>query len=188
MSTNAPENVATRTIVSHSNVRDNLLQHSLSLRELLVLRLCSLEFLAELLDARYGELCAAQGEKHALGARTCIFPRWKNLASWLILRVSPRSDQAEVACGGPNRTPSPRPHGSHPRTPRTRLSRLVQILFCQCLFKVSKIAYAHPQRLICAACHRTCRTRAHISPQQQPAPACALLAARRRSTSLLSSS
>jgi hypothetical protein len=100
MSTNAPLNVAVRTIISHSDVRDNLLQHSLSLRELLVLRLCSLKLLAELLDARYGELCASQGEKPAFGARTCIFPRWKNLASWLIVQVNPRSDQAEVACGG----------------------------------------------------------------------------------------
>ena len=33
---------AARTIVPHSDVRDYLLQHRLSLRELLVLRLCSL--------------------------------------------------------------------------------------------------------------------------------------------------
>ncbi len=49
MSTNAPVNIAIRTIVSHSNVRNYLLQYSLPLRELLVLRLCSLEFLTELL-------------------------------------------------------------------------------------------------------------------------------------------
>ncbi len=47
---NAPANVAIRTIISHSNVRHYLLQYSLPLRELLVLRLCSLKFLAELLE------------------------------------------------------------------------------------------------------------------------------------------
>jgi hypothetical protein len=51
MSTNAQANVAVRTIISHSNVRNYLLQYSLPLRKLLVLRLRSLEFLAELLDA-----------------------------------------------------------------------------------------------------------------------------------------
>jgi hypothetical protein len=76
-----------RTIVSHSNVRNYLLQNSLSLRELLVLRLCSLEFLAELLDARHMSLRSA---RTGIGARTCIFPRWKNLASWLIVRLSPQ--------------------------------------------------------------------------------------------------
>ena len=51
MSTNAPSSVAIRTIISHSNVRHYLLQYSLPLRELLVLRLCSLEFLAKLLES-----------------------------------------------------------------------------------------------------------------------------------------
>jgi hypothetical protein len=51
MSTDASASVSIiRTIISHSNVRHYLLQYSLPLRELLVLRLCSLEFLAELLD------------------------------------------------------------------------------------------------------------------------------------------
>jgi hypothetical protein len=51
MSTNAPESVAIRTIISHSNVGHYLLQYSLPLRELLVLCLCGLEFLAELLES-----------------------------------------------------------------------------------------------------------------------------------------
>ena len=89
---NAPANVAVRTIVSHSNVRDYLLQYSLSLRELLVLRLRSLELLAELLDARCMSLRSA---RTGTGTRTCIFPRWKNLASWLIVRLSPRSDHGQ---------------------------------------------------------------------------------------------
>jgi hypothetical protein len=47
----ASDVAAARTIVSHGDVRNYLLQHRLSLRELLVLRLRSLQFLAELLDA-----------------------------------------------------------------------------------------------------------------------------------------
>ena len=118
-----------------------------------------------------------------ISTRTCIFPRWKNLASWLIVRQSPRSDH------GQGRILRPEPDdGTRPRTPRTRLPRLIQTLFYQCLSKVSKTIYSHHQRPLRAACHRACRARAHILHQQQPTSSCALLAARRRSTALFSSS
>jgi hypothetical protein len=49
--TNVAMKDTTRTIISHSNVRNYLLQYSFPLGEFLVFRLGHLEFLAELLHA-----------------------------------------------------------------------------------------------------------------------------------------
>jgi hypothetical protein len=129
--------------------------------------------------------------------RTWIFPRWKNLASWLIVRQSVPEVIKWRGYGcrpshmrRPELSTSPRSDGthSHSRTPCTRLSRLVQIHLYQRLFKVPKITYTQTQCSLCAACHRACRSRAHILPQQQSASSCALLAAHRRGAAIFSSS
>ena len=65
------------TVVSHCNIRNDLLENRLALDKFLVLGLGGMEFSAEFL---WNVHTAVQEMMTFL--QTSIFPRWKNLASW----------------------------------------------------------------------------------------------------------